>query len=167
VAPVTPTTAASLGAGSALAASWSVTAPSSGSGQAVAATLSASASYTDAATGSPVTVTARQVPAPAITSVSPATASAGQVVTVTGVNFGATQGGGYVTFSDEGTNWGAPPDLATFSLDSWSDDQVTFTIPAPSGAGGQWHVVPGSTATITVTTANGTSSAATLTIGSG
>jgi hypothetical protein len=48
----------------------------------------------------------------------------------------------------------------------WSDNQITFTIPSPSGSGGQWHVVPGSTATITVTTAQGTSNTATLTIGS-
>jgi len=102
-----------------------------------------------------------------MTAVSPATASEGQVVTVSGLNFGASQGSSYITFSDAGTNWGAPPDLATFSLDTWSDKEITFTIPSPSGSGGQWQVVPGSTATVTVTTAQGTSSAATLTIGSG
>ncbi len=93
----------------------------------------------------------------------------GQVVTVSGVNFGATQGSSYITFSDGGTNWGAPPDTATFSLDSWSDNQITFTIPSPSSSGA-WHVVPGSTATatVTVTTSKGaTSSTASLTIGSG
>jgi hypothetical protein len=89
------------------------------------------------------------------------------VVTVTGANFGATQGSSYITFSDGGTNWGAPPDLATFSLDSWSDNQITFTVPSPSGSNGMWHVVPGSTATVIVTTADGTSNTATLTIGSG
>jgi glucan 1,6-alpha-isomaltosidase len=143
-----------------------VTAPS-GSGSSEAATLSATASYTDTATGAPVTVTAQQTPTPAITAVSPATASTGQVVTVTGLNFGATQGSNYITFSDDGTNWGAPPDEATFSLDSWADNQITFTIPSPSGPGNEWQVVPGSTATITVTTANGTSNTATVTIGSG
>lgn len=71
-------------------------------------------------------------------------------------------------FSDDGTNWGAPPDQAAFTVDSWSDKSVTFTVPSPSGTGGQWHVVPGSTATITVTTAlGGTSSPASLVIGSG
>ncbi|HWG03182.1 MAG TPA: hypothetical protein VG164_15220 [Trebonia sp.] len=50
---------------------------------------------------------------------------------------------------------------------SWSDDKVTFTVPTPSGTGGMWHVDPGSTATVTVTTANGTSNTATLAIGSG
>jgi hypothetical protein len=163
--PTSATTASSIAAGSSLTASWSVTAPS-GSGPTEAATLSATASYTDDATGTQVTDTAQQTPEPAITSVSPATASAGQVVTVSGVNFGATQGSGYVTFSDGGTNWGAPPDAATFTVDSWSDGKITFTVPTPSGSGNVWQVVPGSTATITVTTANGTSSAATLTIGS-
>jgi hypothetical protein len=167
VTPTTATTAAGVASGSSLTASWSVTAPSSGTGQTQAATLSATAKYTDAATGQPVTLTTQQQPTPTITSVSPSTASAGQVVTVSGVNFGATQASSYITFSDDGTNWGAPPDTATFSLDSWSDDQITFTIPSPSGSGGQWHVVPGSTATVTVTTSNGTSSAAPLTIGSG
>ena len=166
VTPASPTTATSVAAGSSLTASWSVTAPSDGSGQ-EAATLSATASYTDAATGAAETLTAPQSPTPAITSVSPATASAGQVVTVSGVNFGATQGTSYITFSDDGTNWGAPPDLATFSIGSWSDGKITFTVPSPSGAGGQWHVDPGSTATITVTTASGTSNTAALTIGSG
>jgi hypothetical protein len=166
VTPATATTASSVAAGSSLTASWSVTAPA-GSGQTETATLSATAQYTDAATGQPVTLTTQQQPTPTITSVSPSTASTGQVVTVSGVNFGATQGSSYITFSDDGTNWGAPPDEATFSLDSWSGNQITFTVPSPSGSGGQWQVVPGSTATITVTTADGTSSPATLTIGSG
>ncbi len=167
VTPVTSTTTPSLGAGSSVTASWSVTAPAAPAGQTQTATLSATASYTDTTTGEPVTVTTRQTPTPVITSVSPATASAGQVVTVSGVNFGATQDSSYITFSDDGTNWGAPPDLATFSLDGWSSDSITFTIPSPSGPGNEWQVVPGSTATVTVTTASGTSSAATLTIGSG
>lgn len=65
-----------------------------------------------------------------------------------------------------GANWGAPPDLATFSLDSWSDNKITFTVPSPSGSGGEWHVVPGSTATVTVTTADGSSNGGEVTIGS-
>jgi glucan 1,6-alpha-isomaltosidase len=154
-------------AGSSLTASWAVTAPTGAAGQTQAATLSATASYTDIATGQPTTLTAQQTPTPVVLSMSPGTASAGQVVTVSGVNFGATQGSSYITFSDDGTNWGAPPDLAAFSLDSWSDNTITFTVPSPSGAGGVWHVVPGSTATVTVTTAQGgTSNAGTVTIGS-
>jgi alpha-glucosidase (family GH31 glycosyl hydrolase) len=166
VTPTTPTTSPSLGSGSSLTASWSVTAPAGPAGQTISAALSASASYTDATTGQPVSLTAQQNPTPVITSVSPSTAPAGQVVTVSGLDFGATQGDSYITFSDDGTNWGAPPDEATFSLDSWSDGTITFTVPSPSGTGGEWHVVPGSTATITVTTADGSSSATNLTIGS-
>ena len=167
---VTPTgsaAASSVAPGSSLTASWSVTAPASPAGQTQEAALSATAHYTDDATGQPLSVTTAQAATPVISSVSPSTAAPGQVVTISGVDFGATQGDSYLTFSDEGTNWGAPPDQATFSVDSWSDDQITFTVPSPSGSGGQWHVVPGSAATITVTTAQGTSSPATLTIGSG
>jgi hypothetical protein len=162
----TPTTASSLAAGGTLTASWSVTAPAAASGQQQQATLSTSATYTDAVTGQAETDTAQQVPTPAITSVEPSTASAGQTVTVTGTNFGADQDGSYLTFSDEGTNWGAPPDSATFTIDSWSDDKITFTMPEPSGTDGTWHVVPGSTGTITVTSPDGTvSDTGSITIG--
>jgi len=167
VTPTTSTTAASVAANASVSASWSVTAPASPAGQTQTATLSATARYADDATGQPESLATQQAATPVITSVSPSTASQGQVVTVSGANFGATQGSGYLTFSDDGTNWGAPPDQATFSLDSWSDNQITFTIPSPSGTNGQWAVVPGSTATVTVTTAQGSSSAAPLTIGSG
>jgi alpha-glucosidase (family GH31 glycosyl hydrolase) len=103
---------------------------------------------------------------PLITFTSPATAAAGQRVTVTGSGFGASQGSGYVTFSDNGTNWGAPGDAATFTVDSWSDSAVTFTVPPPSGTSGQWAVTPGSTAAITVTSSAGTSNTAKVAIGS-
>lgn len=165
--PTTATGASSLGAGGSLTASWTVTAPASSSGEQQTATLSSAATYTDAATGQAVTDSAEQVPTPAITSVAPSTASAGDVVTVTGTGFGATQGGNYLTFSDDGTNWGAPPDSATFTIDSWSDDKITFTVPEPSGTNGTWHVDPGSTATITVTSSLGTvSNTGTVSIGS-
>lgn len=110
----------------------------------------------------PVTVST----GPTISSVSPSTAGAGQQVTVTGSGFGATQGSSYLTFSDNGTNWGAPGDQATFTVDSWSDGSITFTVPTPSGSSGQWAVTPGSTATVTVTNASGgqTSAAANLAI---
>jgi hypothetical protein len=94
---------------------------------------------------------------PVITFSSPATPAAGQQVTVTGSGFGAAQGSSYLTFSDNGTNWGAPPDQASFTIDSWSDSAVTFTVPQPSGTNGQWAVTPGTTAHITVTTSAGTS----------
>ena len=58
--------------------------------------------------GTPVTLA--EPTTPLITFTSPASAAAGQQVTVTGSGFGATQGSSYLTFSDNGTNWGAPPD---------------------------------------------------------
>jgi len=103
---------------------------------------------------------------PLITFAAPATAAAGQQVTVTGSGFGASQGSGYLTFSDNGTNWGAPGDAAAFTIDSWSDSAVTFTVPQPSGGSGQWAVTPGSTASVSVTTGAGTSNTTTSTIGS-
>jgi hypothetical protein len=114
-------------------------------------------------------VSASLTPTPVITSVSPATASAAQTVTATSVNFGADPGSSYLTFSDDGTNWGAPGDLATFKVDSWSDTSITFTVPEPSGTNGAWHVDPGSTATVTVTVTTsdgGNSAAGTPNIGS-
>jgi hypothetical protein len=87
---------------------------------------------------------------PVITSVDPGTANAGDTVTIHGSGFGATQGNGYVAFSDNHTDWGRPGNAATFHVDSWSDTLITFTVPTPSGANGQWHVAPGSTAMVTV-----------------
>ena len=166
VTATTPTSADGLSAGGTLTASWAVTAPASSSGQSQNAALSANATYTDTASGQTVTDTADQVPTPVISSITPSTASAGQVVTVTGSGFGANRDGNYLTFSDDGTNWGAPPDSAAFTIDSWSDDKITFTVPEPSGDNGTWHVVPGSTATISVTSYIGTvSNTGALTIG--
>ncbi len=88
-----------------------------------------------------------------VTSVSPASATAGDVVTINGSGFGATQGTGYVAFSDNGTNWGAPGNVAAFQIDSWSDTQITFTVPTPSGTNGVFHVWPGTTAMVTVVNA--------------
>ncbi|HEY3869668.1 MAG TPA: TIM-barrel domain-containing protein [Actinocrinis sp.] len=102
--------------------------------------------------------------APVITFASPAAASAGQQVTVTGSGFGASQGSGYLAFSDGGTNWGAPGDAAGFTVDSWSDSAITFTVPQPSGTNGEWAVTPGSTATVSVTTGAGTSNTSTTAI---
>ena len=87
---------------------------------------------------------------PEISSLSPATASAGQQVTINGSGFGATQGSGYVAFSDNGVNWGAPGNAAPFQIDSWSDTAVTFTVPTPAGPGGVWSVAPGTPASVTV-----------------
>jgi hypothetical protein len=90
---------------------------------------------------------------PQVRSVSPSTASAGQAVTIRGTGFGSRPG--YVQFSDAGTYWGSPVNDAGFRIDSWSDRAITFTVPQPSGPGGEWHVAPGTTAAINVVDAAG------------
>jgi putative alpha-1,2-mannosidase len=89
------------------------------------------------------------------TALSPSTAAAGQQVTVKGSGFGAAQGTGYVVFSDQGINWGAPGNSATFTVDSWSDTAVTFTVPTASGTNGMFHVYPGTNASVSVVNAAG------------
>jgi lysophospholipase L1-like esterase len=91
---------------------------------------------------------------PAAQSVNPATASAGQVVTVTGTGFGAAQGSGYVDFTSNGNNWGAPGSPAV-QIDSWSDTAVAFTVPAASGTSGEPGAYPGTPASVTVVTSGG------------
>jgi hypothetical protein len=83
-------------------------------------------------------------------SVGPGPANPGDVVTIHGSGFGATQGSGYVAFSDNNTNWGRPGNTAPFHINSWSDTAITFTVPTPSGTNGQFHVAPGSTAMVMV-----------------
>ena len=85
-----------------------------------------------------------------ISSISPTTAAAGQVVTINGSGFGATQGSGFVAFTDLSTSWGAPGNTATFTINSWSDTAITFTVPTPSGSTGQFRVWPGTLASVTV-----------------
>ena len=63
-------------------------------------------------------------PAPQITSLSATTGSAGSAVTVTGVNFGATQGNSVVLLN------GAPVTVA-----SWSATAIAITIPATATSG--------------------------------
>jgi hypothetical protein len=116
--------------------------------------------------GTPQSVTEPASAAPPlITSVTSGPVAAGQQVTVTGSGFGASQGGSYLTFGDNGTNWGAPGDLASFTVNSWSDTSVTFTVPSPSGTGGQWAITPGTTGTVAVTTGDGNSNATPLAVG--
>ena len=97
-----------------------------------------------------------------ITSLSLRQASAGSLVIINGSNFGATKGSSYVLFSDNGINWGGPWDIATWVLNSWSNTQITFTVPSPSGSGGQYAVAPGTTAAVSVTVGSTQSNVATL-----
>jgi Glycosyl hydrolases family 31/Domain of unknown function (DUF5110)/NPCBM-associated, NEW3 domain of alpha-galactosidase/Carbohydrate binding module (family 6)/IPT/TIG domain len=158
---VTPSDTTNIGllpAGGAATVHWAVTAPASQSGP-VTAALRGTVRYVS--NGSATEVTTYQGPppliAPHIDSVQPDSAAAGDVVTINGQNFGASQGSSYVFFVDGDTSWGAPFDGATFVVNSWSDTKITFTIPTPSGPGGIWHVNPGDTATVNVHTEGGTS----------
>jgi predicted secreted protein len=74
-----------------------------------------------ASNGVAFTVTA---PAPNITNVSPASGPVGTLVTITGTNFGATQGTGFVTL---GTTQG--------NVLSWSNTQVTAIVAPGSSTG--------------------------------
>jgi hypothetical protein len=83
---------------------------------------------------------------PVASSVSPSTASGGQQVTINGSGFGASQGSGYVEFSDNGSSWGGSGETA-LAIDSWSDSAVTFTVPS--------SVSPGTPGSVTVVTGSG------------
>jgi lysophospholipase L1-like esterase len=91
---------------------------------------------------------------PVAQSLNPATASQGQQVTVAGTGFGATQGSGYVDFSDNGIDWDASGNPSV-QIDSWSDTAITFTVPTPSGTDGEQHVYPGTPASVTVVNSSG------------
>jgi hypothetical protein len=92
---------------------------------------------------------------PVVSSLSTTSAQAGQQVTINGSGFGSSQGTGYVAFSDNGTDWGAPGNAASFSVDSWSDTAITFTVPTPSGTNGQYQVWPGTPASVMVVNGSG------------
>lgn len=92
---------------------------------------------------------------PLIDDASPPVAAAGQTVTITGSNFQSQQGAGFVTLTNQGVSWGAPGNEAAFQVESWSDTQITFAMPEPSGPGGEWAVQPNSTAVVMVTNALG------------
>jgi predicted alpha-1,2-mannosidase len=81
---------------------------------------------------------------PVVTSLSTTSAQAGDQVTINGSGFGSSQGNGYVAFSDNGTNWGAPGNVAPFTIDSWSDTAITFTVPTASGGYQVWAGTPAS-----------------------
>lgn len=93
---------------------------------------------------------------PVIDSINPSTAAPGDTIVVSGKNFGVQQGTGYVLFSDAGTNWGQPGDLATFQVLSWTDSQIAFLVPTTDANG--YQTTPGTVATVTVTNSAGLSS---------
>jgi hypothetical protein len=175
VSPASPATLPSVAAGASGTVSFTVTAPSGAAGQQSTAALQATADYTSQATGTPGTASVTEGPAPpapppappSITSVTPPSGNAGTAETITGTGFGSAQGSGYLTLADLGTSWGAPYDGAKLAINSWSATKIVFTLPSPSGPNGVWHLAPGTTATVTVTTPAGTSGNGQIAITSG
>jgi protein involved in polysaccharide export with SLBB domain len=104
-------------------------------------------------------------PALHVSGFSPSSAEPGQHVTISGNGFGSSQGSGYVHLIDNsnGVSWGAPGNAATFTVDSWSNTQIVFTVPTPSGTDGEYRVNPGDNVQVDVHTSSGlTSNKATL-----
>ena len=165
VTPSPPVRAGDLSDGGSATQSWTVTAPAGATSPATA-TLIATASYRSADRAERVTAsqpgppTPAPLPPPTITSTSPANPAPGDAVTLTGQNFGSSQGSSYLTLAQGGTSWGAPYDGAKVTITNWSQDSITFDLPPDSGP---YPLVPGQ-ATITVTVAGATSAAQTLNI---
>jgi hypothetical protein len=155
--PLASTTAADVQAGTTVTGQWQVTAPP-GSGTDTAV-LKAVAAFTDATTGRYEATTATELGAPGISRLSAATGAPGQTVTVYGSGFGPSQGASSsLVFTDSGNTWSAPGNLPTLTVPRWTNEQITFEVPTPSGASGdQYQVVAGTTATLQVVTAGGTS----------
>ena len=131
VNPSGPVSAGTIAAGASATQSWTVQAPASSSASPQTASLQAQASYTSAGEQEQVTAAEQAPPAhgaaPAAGDhpVTPSTTAAGTSVTLTGQNFGATQGSSYLTLAQGGTSWGAPYDGAKLTITSWSDTSIT------------------------------------------
>jgi uncharacterized protein (TIGR03437 family) len=95
-----------------------------------------------------------------ITGATPSNTAPGTSVTLSGQNFGSTQGSSYLTLAQGNTSWGAPFDGAKLTITSWSDTSISFQLPPSSGS---FPLVPGS-ATVTVTVAGQTSNSENITI---
>jgi hypothetical protein len=166
VTPSGPASAGTIAAGASATQSWTVQAPASSSTSPETASLQARATYQSAGQPEQVTVDEQAPPAtaplppPVITQVTPSTTAAGTSVTLTGQNFGSSQGSSYLTLAQGGTSWGAPYDGAKLTITSWSDTSITFTLPPSTGP---FPLEPGS-ATITVSVAGQTSPAQTITV---
>ncbi len=80
--------------------------------------------YLDTATFDNVSISSSTAPAPAILNLSATTATIGSQITITGSNFGATQGGSLVLLNS-----------APVTINSWSNTSIVFTIPAVSASG--------------------------------
>jgi len=80
--------------------------------------------YLDTATFDSVSVSSTAAPAPVISSLSATTGSIGSQVTITGSNFGATEGASTVTLN------GGP-----VTVNSWVSTSITFTVPTVATSG--------------------------------
>ena len=166
VTPSRPVSAGTIAAAGSATQSWTVQAPVSSGTSPETASLTAQATYTSAGEQEQVTATEQAPPAtaplppPVISTVSPPATAAGTPVTLTGQNFGSSQGSSYLTLAQGGTSWGAPYDGAKLSITSWSDTSITFTLPPSTGS---FPLQPG-TATITVTAAGQSSNTESMTV---
>ena len=165
VTPNSPVNGGEVSDGGSAAQSWTVTAPA-GATSPVTAALQADVSYRTAGRAEQVIATQQSGPAPAplppptITSTAPPSPAPGAAVTLTGDNFGDTQGSSYLTLAQGGTSWGAPFDGAKLTITNWSKTSITFDLPPNSGP---FPLAPGQ-ATITVTVDGVSSPTATLNI---
>ena len=167
VTPTSPVHAGDLRDGASATQSWTVTAPS-GASSPVTGALQAEVSYHSAGRAERVAAMQQSAPNPApppppvITSSAPPSPAPGDAVTLTGQNFGATQGSSYLTLAQGGTSWGAPYDGAKLTITSWSPTSITFDLPPDSGP---YPLVPGSaTVTVSVVSATGTATSAAQTL---
>jgi predicted GH43/DUF377 family glycosyl hydrolase len=90
---------------------------------------------------------------PVITSVTPASVAPGDVVTVNGHGFGATEPAYGMYLSDDGQTWGMNGSGLPLTVDSWSDTKITFTVPTSTGNLARVH--PGTTATFCIVSSCG------------
>jgi hypothetical protein len=159
------TTASHVAAGATVTGTWTVTAPTGGSGTQTAA-LKAVAGYTDSTTGDHETDSVRQLGAPGISSIAPTSGAAGTTVTLHGSDFGPSQGTvSAVQLTDDGTVWGQQGELPSLTIKKWTNTAITFVLPTGSGtAGTEYQLVPGTTATVQVVTAGGSSNAVGVTV---
>ncbi len=92
---------------------------------------------------------------PTISSV-PSSMYPGETLTVSGSNFGNTQGSGYVAISENGVNYGSPGNAYSVRVLGWSDTKVSFEV--PNGYSGP-ALSAGGTATLRIGNGSGVVSA--------
>lgn len=103
-------------------------------------------------------VSASQQTWPSVQAVSSATIQSNQLLTITGSHFGNEQGGGYVTFSDGGVNWGSPQNFYKLSIVKWTEHEIQFVTPSASVENGSVNLTAGSTASMQVFNSQGIAS---------